>query len=277
MTYTDKDDRKPEIQLGDAEKLFKGEWEGSLSLPGPIGITGAAREELLSCSLTALQMGADGSSEEFSQLFATIESNNAVANSAQATSNSRNGHILGITSALVGEGKTTVALNLAMRAARSTHIKVCLIDMGLNGEGVLKLLGAAAPGCGILDVLEGTSQTFPMWRIRDFEELTIIPAGKTPANFARSARSPRMEETFEAARRLFDLILIDMPAISTHNARPMAAYMDSLVMVTRAGVTPQEVITNSIDHIGREKVIGVVLNRVQFSGPQWLRKRLRQR
>jgi Mrp family chromosome partitioning ATPase len=277
MTLTDRDDLTSDMQRCAPEKLFQGAWEGSASLNRPGGITGTAVEELLSCSPTALQIGLDSSSQEFSQLFATIESRTAAANREGDAVHSRHGHILGVTSAVVGEGKTTVALHLAMSAARNTNSKVCLIDLGLTGESVLQRLGAVAQGSGIIDALEGTNQTFPMWRIRDFEELTIIPAGKTPANPARIARSPRLEEALESARRMFDLILIDMPAISTHNARPMVEYMDGLVMIARAGVTPQDVITNAMDHIGREKVLGVVLNRVRFSGPRWLQKRLMQR
>ncbi len=55
-------------------------------------------------------------------------------------------------------------------------------------------------------------------------------------------------------------------------------YLEDLSLKgTFGGVTPQDVIVNAMDHIGREKVLGVVLNRVRFAGPRWLQKRLNQR
>jgi len=267
----------PEMHPDEREEGFQRDWEEADVLAHLQGIEATASEETLPAPPTSFQRGLESSYQEFSQLFAAIESRGAIPNHEPDTLHNRNGHILGITSALVGEGKTTVALNLAMSTARSTNSKVCLIDLGLTGESVLQRLGTSADGAGIVHVLEGINQTYPMLRLRDFEELTVIPAGKVPSNAARIARSPRMEEVLESVRRMFDLILIDMPAIATHNARPMAAHMDGIVMIARAGVTPQDVITNAMDHIGREKVLGVVLNRVQFAGPRWLQKRLMQR
>jgi capsular exopolysaccharide synthesis family protein len=266
-----------ETRPSEKEESFQDDWEEMDTLDHPAAIEGTTSDERLPAPPTAFQKGLESSYQEFSQLFAAIESRGAGTGHDIQSPDNRNGHILGITSALVGEGKTTVALNLAMSTARSTNSKVCLIDLGLTGESVLQRLGTSADGAGIVHVLEGVNQTFPMLRLRDFEELTIIPAGKVPSNPARIARSPRMAEVLDSARRMFDLILIDMPAIATHNARPMAAHMDGIVMITRAGVTPQDVITNAMDHIGREKILGVVLNRVQFAGPRWLQKRLMQR
>lgn len=270
----------PEMRPSETEESLPSGWDDTDLMDDPADLTrikGTPSDDQVAAPPTAFQLGLDSSYQEFSQLFAAIERRGALNDHDIDTVDNRNGQILGITSALVGEGKTTVALNLAMSTARSTNSKVCLIDLGLTGESVLRRLGTSADGAGIIHVLEGVNQTFPLLRLRDFEELTVIPAGKVPSNPARIARSPRMAEVLESARRMFDLILIDMPAISTHNARPLAAHMDGIVMIARAGVTPQDVITNAMDHIGREKVLGVVLNRVQFSGPRWLQKRLMQR
>ena len=277
MKSTDTDDMAPNMGLGDAAKLFQGEWSVTASTDRSTGIVGREVAEPFSVPTTAFQQGLESSYPEFSQLFAAIESRTACIDHKTEGADRRNTHVLGITSALVGEGKTTVALNLAMSTVRSSNRKVCLIDLGLTGESVLQRLGCGSGGSGIIQVLEGESQTFPMLKFRDFEEMTVIPAGKVPSNPARIARSPHLKEVLESARRMFDLILIDMPAIATHNARPMAEYMDSLVMIACAGVTPQDVIVNAMDHIGREKVLGVVLNRIRFAGPRWLQNRLNQR
>lgn len=279
MKHTDLNISTPETDPTDANEpraLQEGSEEADAS-DGQPDWEGVGAEEWIPAPPTAFQRGMESSYREFSHLFAAIERRATPTNPDADIINTRYGHILGITSALVGEGKTTVALNLAMSTARSTNSKVCLIDLGFSGDSILKRLGTVAEGAGIIHVLEGVNQTYPMLKLRGFEELTIIPAGKIPSHPARIARSHRMEEVFASARLMFDLILVDMPAISTHNARPLAAHMDGLVMIARAGVTPQDVIKNAMEHIGREKVLGVVLNRVQYSGPRWLQERLIQR
>lgn len=276
MKQIDLDKQMPEARPGTAAEPLAEEWEEAVTRIRP-GKTDGAAEEWLPTPPAAFQTGLDSSYREFSQLFAAIERHGATPGPDIDALDTRNGRILGITSALIGEGKTTVALNLAMSTARSTNSKVCLLDLGLTGDSVLHRLGATPQGAGIVHVLEGTQQTFPMLKLRDYDELTIVPAGKIPANPARIARSPQMEEVLCSVRRMFDIILVDMPAVATHNARPLAIHMDGIVMIARAGVTPQEVITNAMDHIGRAKILGVVLNRVQFSGPRWLQKRLMQR
>ena len=50
--------------------------------------------------------------------------------------------------------------------------------------------------------------------------------------------------------------------------------MDGVLVVARAGVTPRDVVNEALDGLGRDKVVGVTLNRVQSAGPKWLRRRM---
>ena len=65
-----------------------------------------------------------------------------------------------------------------------------------------------------------------------------------------------------------------MPAVSTDYALPLTRHMDGVLVVARAGVTPRDVVNEALDRLGRDKVVGVTLNRVQTAGPVWLRKRM---
>jgi Mrp family chromosome partitioning ATPase len=65
-----------------------------------------------------------------------------------------------------------------------------------------------------------------------------------------------------------------MPAVVSDNALPLTRHMDGLLVVTRAGATPREVVVQALDALGRDKVIGVTLNRIKTSGPAWLRRRI---
>lgn len=180
---------------------------------------------------------------------------------------------LGVTSAIAGEGKTTVALHLAMDIARNNFKKVCLIDMSLGDDTLSRRLSINA-GAGLVDVLEGDGNTISTLNSFDCEGLSIMPAGKTPRNAARAARSPGVSEVLAASRELFDVIVVDLPAMSSGNVMPIAPHLDTLVLVACAGVTPREVIKDALNRLDPKKVLGVVLNRVKTSTPSWVRRRL---
>jgi Mrp family chromosome partitioning ATPase len=219
------------------------------------------------------------SSESFTQLHTAIEY--AVGNPNFHTDGlmdsslfqSNRPIVLGVTSAIEGEGKTTVALHLAMDIARNNFKKVCLMDMSL-GEDTLSHRLEINTGTGLVNVLEGTEHKLPTVEPAEYEGLSIMPAGKVPDNAARAARSPAVTEVLNAGRKLFDVIIVDMPSITSGNVLPIAPHLDAVVMVVYAGVTPKEVVAGALEKLDKNKVLGVVLNRVRTSMPSWLQKRL---
>lgn len=181
--------------------------------------------------------------------------------------------VLGITSAIAGEGKTTVALHLAMDIARNNFKRVCLMDMAL-GEDTLSTRLAVKTGAGLVNVLEGLHHTIPILESDEIEGLCVMPAGKTPTNAARAARSPSVAEVFAASREMFDVIIVDLPAVSTGNTLPIVPYIDALIMVVCAGVTPRDIVESALERLGKKKMLGVVLNKVSHKTPHWIQKRL---
>ncbi len=217
--------------------------------------------------------------ESFTHLHTAIEyatSNSAIrAEELEDASLFQSGRpvVLGITSAIPGEGKTTVALHLAMDIARNNFKRVCLMDMAL-GEDTLSNRLAVKTGMGLVSVLEGIHHTIPILESDEIEGLCVMPAGKTPTNAARAARSPSVAEVFAASREMFDVIVVDLPAVSTGNTLPIIPYIDALIMVVCAGVTPRDVVENALERLGKKKMLGVVLNKVSSRTPKWLQKRL---
>ncbi len=215
---------------------------------------------------------------EFSHLYAALERQIAGVGDVTLLSGETLGsdrpYVLGITSALVGEGKTTVALHLAMTIARDTYKRVCLIDLSLGKGELAARLGVPQRGEGVIPVLEDDSHVVPTLQLAGMDNLVIIPSGKMPSNAPRLVRSPRVAQLILSARSAFDVVIIDMPAAATDHALPLTRHMDGLLMVTRAGVTPRDVVNQALDALGRDKVIGVTLNRIQSAGPAWLRKRM---
>lgn len=176
---------------------------------------------------------------------------------------------VGVTSAILGEGKTTVALHLALSAARATQKRVCLIDLSLGEDDLCRRVGAApAPG-GAVSLIEENG-VLGVMELSDPNNLFFIPAGKVPVNPAQMARSKKMSEFFTTLRGEFDLVIVDMPAVVTDNAVPLAALMDGVVLVMQAGATPRVMVTEAVEKLGRDRVAGVVLNRIAPSLGQTL-------
>ena len=181
--------------------------------------------------------------------------------------------VLGVTSAVPGEGKTTVALHLALTAARNTFKRVCLIDLSMGAGDLGQRLGLAPTGRGLVGVLEDTDTVVPTLQLAECDNLVVIPAGVEPANSAKLARSPRVAQLIASARTTFDVVIMDLPSASSENILPLAGHADGLVVVSRAGVTPRDVVAHAVEMLGRDRVLGVTLNGFQSSCPDWLQRR----
>jgi Mrp family chromosome partitioning ATPase len=171
--------------------------------------------------------------------------------------------VLGVTSAVPGEGKTTVALRLAMDIARykaNRSDTVCLVDMSL-GEDTLSHQLKINTEPGLVNILEATYDTFKAVGVVEQERLSILPAGKTPDNPARAARSAAVVEVLNAAAKSFDVVIVDLPSISSGNVAPIAPHLDAILMVVYAGVTPKEMVAGALEQLDQDKVVGIVLNR----------------
>jgi len=215
---------------------------------------------------------------EFTRLYAELERRIAAIGEATDIAGespaAEQSYVLGICSAVGGEGKTTVALHLALTIARDTFKRVCLIDLSMGNDDLSRCLGVAANGPGAIAVMEEADGAIPTLQIAGCDNLVIIPAGRRPANPQKTARSPRLAQMVVSLRQSFDMVVVDMPAVSSDNAAPLARHMDGIVMVSRAGATPSDVVARAIDTIGRDHVVGLVLNRAQSALPKWLRSQL---
>jgi protein-tyrosine kinase len=211
----------------------------------------------------ALRNGASLIPEEYARLHADIE---------RAASPARC-FVVGVTSAVYGEGKTTVALNLAGTMAQNSEARVSLVDFNLrNWDMQTRLNMHSVPG--LVDVLEGSEDDMSnIIQRTELENLTIIPAGRAAANPARLVRSPRLTEVISALKLSNDFIVMDMaPVLPVADTKILARLLDGVVMVVRAGVTPREIVQRAIDAVGSDKVLGVVLNGVETAMPRWLQR-----
>ena len=178
-----------------------------------------------------------------------------------------------VTSALPREGKTTAAVNLAVTLAQlGDH--TLLVDGDLRKPGISRLLNLTdGKHAGLSTYLAGVSSldlvTIPHPRITN---LAAIPTGPLPPNPADLLSSLRMREAFALLRREYKFIVIDSPPImAATDAVILSAQCDGVLLVVRSGETPREALTRTRDLLVgvRSRILGVILNAVDLSAPQY--------
>jgi len=201
--------------------------------------------------------------EEYARLHADLE---------RASTPSRC-FVVGVTSAVYGEGKTTVAMNLANTIARNSTQRVVLVDGNLRNWDLQTRLNIP-PCSGLVDVLEGgEDDLMSIVKKTEMDNFTIVPAGRAAANPSRLARSPRLAEVMSTLRMVNEFIVVDLaPVLPIADTRVLARNVDGIVMVVRAGVTPREIVQRGIDAVGGDRVLGVVLNGTESAMPKWLQR-----
>jgi capsular exopolysaccharide synthesis family protein len=168
-----------------------------------------------------------------------------------------------ITSATPSEGKTTTAVHLAIAHAQQKH-KTLLIDCDLRRPGVHSKLGIN-PETGLAAVLQNGMQ----WReklvkLPDLDDLDILPTGFSSRR-AADLIGRRLPEILEEAANEYDLIVVDSPPIlGFPEPLQMAAAVDGVIMVAKAGETSRKTVGSALSTLQRVRanVVGLVLNSV---------------
>ncbi len=183
--------------------------------------------------------------------------------------------VLLVASGLPGEGKTTIAVNLALALARQG--KTCILDADLRSPSVARVLRLGETS-GLVDQLMGkASLENALVDVPDVPNLTVLSGGDVPEDPAGLMLSDAMHRTVAALRRLFRFIVIDSPPIlPCSEARVLAAIADNIVFVSRFGITTREALDRSIELLsssGGRPITQVVLNGVtmDFSNQMYYR------
>jgi polysaccharide biosynthesis transport protein len=170
-------------------------------------------------------------------------------------------HVVLVTSSSAGEGKTTIAMNLAIVLAQRAN--TCLIDGDMRGAMVGNAIHLRAKA-GLSQLLAGTvSLDNALAHMPDFPNLSILPVGALPPNPADLIASEQMQAVMIALRDKFDCVVIDSPpVIHFSDARVLSSLADVVVVVARYGLTTRRSITRCVQILDevRAPIAGVVLN-----------------
>jgi capsular exopolysaccharide synthesis family protein len=164
-----------------------------------------------------------------------------------------------VASAVAGEGKTLTALNLALTLSASYHRRVLLIDADLRCPRVHELLGVENAS-GLNDALTNTRQSRASL-LAVSPRLSVLLAGRPNPDPMSALTSARMGQVLNKAAESYDWVIVDTPpVVMLPDTSLLAAMIEVAVLVIRAGRTSCDLVDRAIAALGRDRVLGVVLN-----------------
>jgi succinoglycan biosynthesis transport protein ExoP len=180
--------------------------------------------------------------------------------------------VIMITSAMKGDGKTTVLYNLAATLAQASH-KTIMIDGDLRERGLTKLFcrDQTPGGVGLSDYLAGQAELTQVIRPTPVPGLTILPAGNRAPNPAELLSSVAMRDLIEDLSQSYDFVLVDSPPIlPVADGLTLSRVVDSVVLVVRSRTTERELAQESRRRLLRvnARILGVVLNDLDVSADE---------
>src|SRR5262245_31584480 len=195
---------------------------------------------------------------------AAVEQYRRLAASLHHARLERDIRVLMVTSASPGEGKTLTATNLALTLSQSYGRSVLLIDADLRRPSVHYMFQLSNV-VGLSDGLKSETER-KLSLIQVSENLTILPAGRPDPDPMSGLTSERMQNIVQEAAERFDWVVIDTPPVGfLSDAKLLVQMVDVAVFVVHAGKSPYRLIQRAVDAIGRDRIIGVVLNAVEES------------
>lgn len=151
------------------------------------------------------------------------------------------------TSAMKGEGKTSSVVNLGYTLARDLEKQVLLIGCDFKAPRLHEAMGMpAAPG--LADYFHGNVELENCIHRMEDVPLWVLPAGAIEEHAVSLSRLPQLASMIESLRSRFDYIILDAPPIlPLADMNVLAGLADVLILVVRAGVTPQEIVVKAMD------------------------------
>ena len=201
--------------------------------------------------------------EPFTRFAETLRS---IKLAASATSGVGRAKILAMVSTMPGEGKSTVAMNLAQILAHSGK-RVLLIDADLRSPSLSESVARGSKG-GLAEVLDGTVSFSDAILADPITGLQFLPSIRsTDPHAADLLGSYAMQSLLQSATTAFDYVIIDPPPlVPIIDVRVLAPLIDEFVFVAKWGATPVVTATQALAAAPTiaDRLIGSVLNQVDL-------------
>ena len=175
-----------------------------------------------------------------------------------------------VTSSVPGEGKSTVAINLALAHAQTK--RVLLIDADMRRPSIAKVLGLDNTHPGLSMMVLGIEKLEDCVYNIEGSTLDILTAGSIPPNPLELLLSERFQELLAGMGEKYDTIIIDSPPVQlVSDAVVLASMATGVVFVLRADSTPFPLAKRGIRTLqrGGANVYGIVLNQANFKNEEY--------
>ena len=186
--------------------------------------------------------------------------------SLQVVPSTRGRHVVVITSAEPGEGKTFCAINCAIAFAQQ-GLRTLLIDADLRVPMVGRLLVPEATGPGLTDFLEGRVDIGGAIQRTEVPNLSVMTAGMAAKQPAELLAGPVFGELLRTLRSEFDRIVIDtVPVLAVADVLLLGEHAELVCLVVRAAKTSRKCVLRARDMLANAgcKPSGVILNQLVF-------------
>jgi succinoglycan biosynthesis transport protein ExoP len=170
--------------------------------------------------------------------------------------------VIQVTSAVPGEGKTTVSLALAASAA-SAKLKVLFIDANLRHPTATRVFGLQKEP-GLVDLLMGEVGVEDVIRFYEKGGYWTLGGGNKTQNSSDLLGSERMNAMVASFKETYDLVVIDTPPTGpVLDPVVVSRLSDKIILIVRWGVTARELVKECVNQLsGHRKIAGVAFNQV---------------
>jgi len=165
-----------------------------------------------------------------------------------------------VSSSGVGDGKSFVAVNLAMIFAQAGK-KVLLMDADMRKPKIHQYLGISNDN-GLSDLFLGNKDFYSVFSSSPDGKIGVITAGNPPPNPAEIMVSKKMDLLLENIRKLTDIVIIDGPPLLLADSITLSKKVDGTLLVIRYGVSHRGATTSAMKQLNQSgaNVLGVVFN-----------------
>lgn len=174
------------------------------------------------------------------------------------------GHVIGVTSSVQSEGKSSTSCNMAYALAES-GAKVLLLEGDLRRPSLAAKLGLArSPGVTNLLISKGDFHDM-IQHCALTPSVSVLTSGDIPPNPSELLSSNRMEKLIEQLRKEYDYIVVDLPPVTVvSDALAISKLLDGVVLVVRSGVSDRQMLAEAMRQLSMVdiRVLGFVYREI---------------